>query len=117
MNQLFRWQPGPQLSGYDKMLLLGSRWLIKFDVYLLRFNPGSEIKPHTDQVKIGRHYRLNWVLKKAKQGGEFVCADPIYASKRIKLFRPDISEHSVTKVIEGKRYLLSIGWVRRPKQE
>jgi hypothetical protein len=38
--------------------------------------------------------------------------NPIYSSSRIKLFRPDQSEHSVTKVRGGSRYVLSIGWVR-----
>ena len=111
LSKLFRWEKGRQLSGYDKMLLLGSKWFIKFDVYLLRFKEGSEIKPHTDKVDNGKHYRLNIVLKQALKGGEFICSNPIYQSSRIKFFRPDTCEHSVTKVIRGNRYLLSIGWV------
>ena len=111
LSKLFRWEKGRQLSGYDKMLLLGSKWFIKFDVYLLRFKEGSEIKPHTDKVDNGKHYRLNIVLKQALEGGEFICSSPIYQSSRIKFFRPDTCEHSVTKVIRGNRYLLSIGWV------
>lgn len=111
LNKLFKWEKGRQLSGYDKMLLLGSKWLVKFDVYLLRFNEGSEIKPHKDTVKTGRHYRLNIILKKANKGGDFVCKNPIFQNSRLKLFRPDTCEHSVTKVVQGTRYLLSIGWV------
>ncbi|MBO9664546.1 hypothetical protein [Dokdonella sp.] len=84
-----------------------------FDVYVLRFRTGSEIAPHTDPVSIGRHFRCNIVLRCAKEGGEFVCANPIFATKRIKLFRPDACEHSVTRVVRGTRYVLSIGWVRR----
>jgi hypothetical protein len=109
----FRWQVGRQRSGYDKMLLLRSMWPLPFDAYILRFPQGSQIAPHTDPVSLGRHYRLNIVLKHAKSGGEFVCATPIYESSRIKLFRPDACEHSVTRVSNGSRYLLSIGWVRR----
>ena len=109
----FRWQAGRQQSGYEKMFLLCCPWVIKFDVYLLRFKPGSEIKPHIDPVTDARHYRLNLVLKHAKQGGAFTCDQPIYVSNRIKLFRPDVSEHSVTRVIEGTRYVFSIGWVRK----
>ena len=112
-RQAFRWQRGRQQSGYDKMLLLQSLWPLPFDVYILRFPLGSEIAPHTDPVSTGQHYRLNIVLKRAKAGGEFICATPIYASPRIKLFRPDACEHSVTRVTEGSRYVLSIGWVRR----
>lgn len=111
LMKLFRWEKGRQLSGYDKMFLLGSKWLLMFDVYLLRFKEGSEIKAHMDKVEKGKHYRLNIVLKQAKEGGEFVCKSPIYESYRIKFFRPDACEHSVTKVIRGNRYLLSIGWV------
>lgn len=94
------------------MLLLFCKWGLKFDVYLLRFHQGSEIPAHTDPVKAGRHYRLNIVLVNAQKGGEFHCSNPIFETKRIKLFRPDISEHSVTKVEMGRRYLISIGWLR-----
>lgn len=109
----FRWQPGRQGSGYDKMLLLAAAWPLRFDSYLIRYPDGSEIPPHTDPVQAGRHYRLNIILKSPSAGGEFVCATPIFASKRIKLFRPDHCEHSVTKVIGGSRYVLSVGWVIR----
>ena len=107
-----RWQVGRQLSGYDKLFLAGALWPIKFDCYLLRFKAGSFIKPHTDAVNLGKHYRLNIVIKRAKRGGEFLCERPIYTSSRIKLFRPDVSTHSVTKIEQGTRYVLSIGWVR-----
>jgi hypothetical protein len=106
----FRWQPGRQGTGYDKMLLLTTPWPIRFDSYLLRYPDGSEVPPHTDPVTGARHYRLNIILKAPRAGGEFVCASPIFASKRIKLFRPDDCEHSVTRVSGGSRYVLSIGW-------
>lgn len=112
LKSWFRWQKGRQQSGYEKMLLAGARWPIKFDMYLLRFPQGCEVPPHTDKVTAGKHYRLNIVLKPAIQGGEFVCQSPIYASSRVKFFRPDVCEHAVTPVIKGNRYLLSIGWVR-----
>lgn len=111
LRHLFRWQRGRQNSGYDKMLLCGALWPIKFDAYLLRFPEGSEVPAHRDTVKEGKHYRLNLIVKKAQQGGEFICNDAIYSSSRIKLFRPDLCEHQVSKVIKGNRYLLSIGWV------
>lgn len=113
LKKLFRWERGRQQSGYDKMLLCGAIWPIKFDTYLIRFPKGSEIAPHTDVVQSGKHYRLNIVLKKAKVGGEFICSNPIFETKRIKLFRPDVSEHQVTKVEEGNRYIFSVGWVTK----
>ncbi|HEY9676484.1 MAG TPA: hypothetical protein V6C76_00680 [Drouetiella sp.] len=107
----WRWQRGRQQSGYDKMLLMQSMWPLPFDLYLLRFPTGSEIKPHRDPVESGRHFRLNIVLIPAEVGGEFNCATPIFASSRIKFFRSDLCEHSVSKVEVGTRYVLSIGWL------
>lgn len=107
----FRWQRGRQDSGYDKMLLLALPWPVPFDSYLIRYQDGSSIPPHKDPVRNRRHYRLNVILKAPRSGGEFVCASPIYSSKRVKLFRPDICEHSVTRVEGGSRYVLSIGWL------
>ncbi len=112
INKLFRWEKGRQKSGYSKMLLGGATWPIKFDIYLINFPEGSEIRHHIDAVKNGEHFRLNIILKNAKQGGEFICKKVVFESKRIKLFRPDISEHQVTKIIKGSRYILSIGWVK-----
>jgi hypothetical protein len=112
LSKLFCWERGRQKSGYDKMLICGATWPIKFDTYLLKFPQGSEIAPHTDKVESGKHYRLNIVLKKADLGGEFICTNPIFETKRVKLFRPDVSEHQVSKVIKGNRYLLSIGWIK-----
>ena len=108
----FKWIKGRQKSGYDKMLFCSSSRIIKFDLYLLRFPQGSQILPHTDKVKEGKHYRLNIVLQNAKEGGVFQCDKPIINTKRIKLFRPDINEHSVSKVMSGNRYLISLGWIR-----
>lgn len=107
----FRWQEGRQGTGYDKMLLFTAPWPLPFDSYLIRYPEGSEIPPHTDAVKRGRHYRLNVVLKAPRAGGDFICSDPIFETKRIKLFRPDMSAHSVSRVVGGSRYVLSIGWV------
>jgi len=107
----FRWQRGRQEGGYDRMLLFTARWPLAFDSYLIRYPEGAQIAPHTDPVSSGRHYRLNLILKSPKSGGVFVCATPIHDSRRIKLFRPDLCEHSVTRVVGGSRYVLSIGWV------
>jgi hypothetical protein len=93
------------------MLLLTAPWPAPFDSYLIRYPEGSEIPPHTDPVQSGRHYRLNIVLKAPSSGGEFICSTPIFATTRIKLFRPDACEHSVTRVVGGSRYVLSLGWV------
>ncbi len=107
----FRWQRGRQGTGYDKMLLATARWPLPFDSWLIRYPEGSEIPPHTDPVSVGRHFRLNIVLKSPRSGGEFVCRAPIFESRRIKLFRPDACEHSVTRVEGGSRVVFSLGWI------
>lgn len=109
----WRWQIGRQKSGYDKMLLLWGLFPLPFDIYLIRYKVGSFIPPHTDKVQAGLHYRLNIILKESKVGGHFVCNTNIINTKRIKLFRPDLHEHSVTELKEGSRYILSVGWIRK----
>jgi hypothetical protein len=107
---MINWDVGRQQSGYLKKLILSSKIPLPFDVYLLKFPTGAEIKTHTDKVESGKHYRLNIILKKSV-GGDFICQNPIINFSRIKFFRPDISEHAVTKIISGTRYVLSIGFV------
>lgn len=94
------------------MLIIRARWPLPFDLYVLRFPAGSAIAPHTDAVEGGRHFRLNLVVREAQDGGEFWCSAALFESRRIKFFRPDIVEHSVSTVKRGSRYVLSIGWVR-----
>lgn len=112
-----KWEAGRQNSGYDKILLL-STWKpfkFQFDVYLLRFPKGSKIDWHTDPVGSHlKHYRLNVFIKHARVGGHFELSKgikPLFGASRIQLFRPDIHPHRVTEVLEGTRYVLSIGWV------
>lgn len=107
-----KWEVGRQGTGYKKKLLLTGLWPVPFDCYLLKYEKGSEIPSHKDPNQNGRHYRLNIVIWKAGKGGEFLTESSIFESKRIKLFRPDIATHSVTRV-EGVRYVLSIGWLRK----
>lgn len=111
LRNWLRWRRGRQGTGYDKLLLLVNPFIIPFDLYLLRFPDGTEIPPHRDPVTGKRHFRLNIILKRARAGGEFSCEAPIFETKRIKLFRSDLSLHSVTKVEGGTRYVLSLGWV------
>ncbi|MCL6414069.1 2OG-Fe(II) oxygenase [Aestuariirhabdus sp. Z084] len=114
-SKFFTWDKGRQNTGYEKMLIASGRWPNPFDVYILRFSEGDEIPLHVDKVKNGEHYRLNIVLWSAKSGGKFICANPIYESNRVKFFRSDSSEHAVSKVVKGRRYVMSIGWVKSTK--
>lgn len=113
---MIKWEPGRQGTGYLKKLLwfgptpFSTVW---FDAYLLKFPVGSDIPWHVDSVKPGeKHYRLNVYLKGAKRGGEFLCKKPpLFNGGFFQVFRPDINPHMVTKIEEGTRYVLSIGWV------
>ena len=113
LRMWLRWTRGRQGTGYDKLLLFATPLPVPLDVYLLRYPQGSEIPAHRDPVERGRHYRLNVLVWRAREGGEFRCADPIFRSGRVALFRPDRSEHAVTRVESGRRYVLSVGWVAR----
>lgn len=110
VNGFLRWRGGRQASGYEKMLLGINPFIVPWDCYLLRFRKGAAIAPHTDPVDGRRHYRVNVVLIEADAGGQFECEQPIFASRRIKFFRPDQQTHSVTRVDAGTRYVLSFGW-------
>lgn len=107
-----KWSRGRQEGGYEKLPLLVSPVPIPFDVYLIRYKTGDYIAPHVDPVGAGRHYRLNLILTTAEVGGEFVCKNPIFETRRIKFFRPDVSEHAVTRITKGSRLILSVGWIR-----
>lgn len=111
MSDWLRWRKGRQNDEYDKFLLARSpKW--RFDAWILRYPEGAQgIPVHRDTVQGYRHYRLNIVLKKCKRGGYFRCEAPIYTSERIKFFRSDF-DHTVSPIKEGKRVLLSIGWLR-----
>ena len=91
------------------MLLLLCKWPIGLDLYLLKFAEGIEVPEHTDVVKGKKHYRVNIILKRPKSGGEFVCSKTILNLNRVKVFRPDLYAHSVTKIRAGSRFCLSIG--------
>ena len=105
-----KWEKGRQNSGYFK-LTLWSRW--NFDIHILKFPIRSKVLMHTDTVDDKNHHRLNIILKHAELGGHFSCPLAHINTSRIKYFRPDIQFHSVSKIIKGTRYVLSIGWVTR----
>ena len=113
-----KWIPGRQNSGYSKALLFEASWPLKFDVYVLKFPPGSQIRPHTDPVEGYRHFRANIILKRAI-GGLFRVVPQsgiksyIYRGRRLVIFRPDLIPHSVSEVLLDTRWVLSIGWLRR----
>lgn len=113
----FKWTEGRQNSGYYKILLATLKRPLPFDLYLLKYPEGSGINWHKDEVPDGyRHFRLNIVLRKARFGGHFVAnTKPLFKKGRVTLFRPDKNLHYVSRVKEGTRYVLSLGWLLKEK--
>ena len=111
LHQWLRWKKGRENTGYEQLLLFINPFVIPFNCWLLRFPEGSHLPPHRDTLRSGRHFRLNIIVKRSPSGGEFVCADPIFQTRRLKFFRSDTSTHSVTRVVGGSRYVISIGWI------
>lgn len=98
-----KWVEGRQGTGYKKLLLAeGKSW----DCYLIDYPPHTHIPTHTDPVPGKKHFRLNILLR----GEDNFRGNTIFATKRIKLFRPDISPHSVEEV-STRRLIFSLGWV------
>ena len=109
--QKLPWQDGRQKTGYKKLPFFEFNCC---DAYVLYYPKGSEILPHVDKVEHGRHYRLNIILKQADLGGLFICDDYLFQIySRLFLFRPDIARHEVTRVHEGYRLVLSLGWLMK----
>lgn len=111
LRDAFTYKKGRQGTGYEVKTIIGfgvdSRW--GFDSYLIRFKEEDYIPPHIDEVQGMKHFRLNILLIKAKEGGEFKCDKYHSILNRVYLFRPDKYEHSVTKIKRGKRLILSFG--------
>ncbi len=99
--------PGRQGTGYLKRALLEWKGL---DAWILTFPEGSRVPPHVDRIPGRAHFRLNIVLQEAAVGGQFICADPIFASRRVAFFRSDKSVHCVSRILRGERKVLSSGF-------
>lgn len=104
--KLWSWNKGRRNTGYEAFPF----FITKFcDAYLLRYRPGTEIPWHRDPIPGKNHYRLNIILNYT-EGGIFLCNGFLmYESQNIKLFRPDLYDHCVTRVHKGTRYVLSFG--------
>jgi len=103
------WSEGRQGSGYYVMPLICSNRL-RFDSYILKFPDKSYIDDHKDPVEKGIHVRINIVIKKPSAGGVFACEKTILNLPRLKIFRPDKYNHSVSEVFGKPRIVLSVGF-------
>jgi hypothetical protein len=104
--KLFKWISGRQSeTSYQKLCFLYVRvgkW--GFDGYLLKYQPHTRLKHHTDPVK-GKHWRLNITLWGMCT---FLCNKEILrVGEFIHLFRPDINPHGL--IVFKKTVKLSFG--------
>lgn len=81
----------------------------RISAYLVTYPNQHKVMTHIDPVPNGKYYKLNIVLKQPKVGGVFRCQKCILnLFGRIYFFRPDKYEHSVSRIEQGERKILSI---------
>ena len=110
---VLKWEKGRQGTGYLKLPIIFTKFPIPWDVHILKMPERSRIKLHTDPVPNYKVYRLNIVLREPKEGGKFICPSAMINFRRLKYFRPDVMPHSISRIEEGERLVLSIGWCLR----
>ena len=107
---------GAKLSFQDYTFSLKWPFLFMFQLHVAKYGAGDQLAEHTDVVALGRMWRVQFVLRKAKQGGELLCEHFIVNRPWFKIFEPGKYKHEVTEVKEGERIILNFGiWIaRRP---
>ncbi|QHJ09843.1 hypothetical protein FX988_00051 [Paraglaciecola mesophila] len=84
----------------------------RFSAYLVTYPKQHKVMNHIDPVAKGKYFKFNIVLRQPKMGGVFHCQKCIVnLFGRVYLFRPDKYEHSVTRIEEGERKLLSFALI------
>lgn len=122
--------PGRQGTGYTKTPIPPThfqalrqdalRWLgvpqdTAHDCYLVKYETGSCIPLHRDDAPMAQeHHRLNAMVQMPLEGGElWVSGQPVSLNTRdCYLFRPDLDEHEVEKVLAGTRLIFTVGVLR-----
>lgn len=105
--RLWRWGRDRFNTGYKIFTIAFHK---RFDCYIFYYPTNSCIPKHKDPSFGYKHYRLNFVVKAPKKGGEFNCKRIIFNFKnRIYIFRADKNYHSANTILEGSRILLSFG--------
>lgn len=113
--RLWSWGEDTYHTGYRIFTLFFSK---QFDCYLFHYKEGSYIPKHKDPRGGRKIYRFNLELIKAKKGGKFVCNNMLFSlGRRLFLFRADTSYHYVTPIEEGSRWVLSVGFKPKKKED
>lgn len=118
-----KWKEGRQGTGY-KVLTLFKSERFKCDCHIIKYDVGAYIPQHTDPAPDGYvHKRINFVWRSLDcVGGRFFSYGatilPIFKCGLLGvfLFEPSELPHWVEKIERGKRWVFSLGWLKR-KQE
>lgn len=82
-----------------------------YDSWILKYPEGSSIPPHIDNAPFGsQHWRLNALIQKTDGGRLYLKNRNIDLHQGDAIvFRPDVTEHSVSTIVRGERYIWSVG--------
>lgn len=84
------------------------------DMIIIKYNDGSFLPEHKDPLDGFNCYRINFTFNTG-HGGELKSDKFIFNSKYLKIFRPDANFHSVSKVVNGTRWVFSLGLAVKKK--
>lgn len=107
---------GAKLSFQHHALSLKWPFLFTLQLHIAKYDVGDLLAEHTDTVGLGRMWRVQFVLRNAKRGGDLLCERFVVNRPRFKIFEPGKYKHEVTEVRDGQRLVLNFGiWIaRRP---
>lgn len=89
----------------SKILLGGNNWLFK----LVKLPENQEVTPRSEPHKGYKNYRVDFYFCFPKIGGVPIYSNTLFQiDDRFVIFRPDIETFSVSKVLEGNGYMLSL---------
>lgn len=119
---MFKFKDGRIGTGYKVLTIFASE-NFKKDLHIIKFPVGSYIPSHTDSCpRIYTHHRINLIYNPGK-GGEFKADDQdmVFFDRSLGPFRfvyfcASGTKHSVAKVEEKTRWVLSTGWFKLKKE-
>lgn len=108
---LWKWVRGRQQGSYNLLTLVYFKW---FDCHIIHYPNGGFLPPHKDPFLHNKqeiqHFRINFLLKKPKEGGEFKCRKALFNKWRVMIFNSARWSHSVTEITKGSRWILTFGF-------
>jgi len=111
-----RWEKvencGQKLRYQNYSVRLGWPFLFRIDLHIAKYDVGGVLRAHKDPLSHGRLWRMLYVLRQPKKGGELLSEHFIVNWPRLKIFEPSKYRHEVTEVKEGQRVVLNFGiWI------